>query len=353
MKALVLAAGLGTRLRPITHTFAKQLVPVANRPVLFYGLEAIASAGVREVGLVVGAGAREIRAAVGDGSAFGLRTAYLPQQAPLGLAHAVLIAREWLGDDDFVMYLGDNFIQDGIDQMVDDFRAGEADAQVLLAPVPDPTAFGVAEVGADGRVTALAEKPERPRSDLALVGAYVFTRAVHDAVRAVRPSARGELEITDALSWLVGTGRAVRATRLTGYWKDTGSAAGMLEVNRTVLDTSRARVEGEVDDSSELVGQVVVERGARVLNSRIVGPAVIGARSVISDSHIGPYASIAEGCHVRHSEIEDSIVLPGARLEGVRRVESSLIGREVMVTSARRRPVVHQLILGDHSQVHV
>ncbi|MFF5502529.1 glucose-1-phosphate thymidylyltransferase [Streptomyces roseolus] len=353
MKALVLAGGSGTRLRPITHTSAKQLLPVANKPVLFYGLEAIAAAGITEVGVVVGATADEIRAAVGDGSRFGLRVTYIPQAAPLGLAHAVLIARDWLGDDDFVMYLGDNFVVGGITGLVDEFREERPDARILLTSVPDPSAFGVAELGPDGRVVRLEEKPPHPRSDLALVGVYLFTPAVHEAVRAIAPSARGELEITDALQWLIDAGRDVRSTRITGYWKDTGNAADMLEANRSVLDTLVTRVEGSVDADSELIGPVVVEPGARVVRSRIIGPAVIGAGTTVTGCLVGPYTSIAPGCALRHSEIENSIVLGGARIDGVRRVEASLIGREAVVSPAPAAPAGHRLVIGDHSKVEI
>ncbi|MEU6589308.1 glucose-1-phosphate thymidylyltransferase [Streptomyces sp. NPDC046881] len=353
MKALVLSGGSGTRLRPITHTSAKQLVPVANKPVLFYGLEAIADAGITEVGLVVGDTADEIREAVGDGSRFGLEVTYIRQDAPLGLAHAVLVARDFLGDDDFVMYLGDNFIVGGITGLVDDFRAERPDAGILLTRVLDPRAFGVAELDAAGRVVSLVEKPEFPKSDLALVGVYLFTPAVHEAVRAVRPSARGELEITHALQWLIDQGRDVRSTTISGYWKDTGNVADMLEVNRSVLERIEPRTAGTVDASSEIIGRVRIEEGARVSGSRVVGPAVIGAGAVISGSYVGPFTSISEGCRIEDSEVEYSILLRDSTLTGVRRVEASLIGRDVEVTPAPRTPSAHRLVLGDHSKVQI
>ena len=353
MKALVLCGGAGTRLRPITHTSAKQLVPVANKPVLFYGLESIAAAGVTETGIVVGDTAQEIRRAVGDGSAFGLEVTYLPQDAPLGLAHAVLIARDFLGDDDFVMYLGDNFIVGGISGLVDDFRTERPDARILLTPVPEPTAFGVAELDDTGRVVSLEEKPQVPRSDLALVGVYLFTPAVHEAVRSIEPSRRGELEITDAIQWLLDQGRDVRATTISGYWKDTGNVTDMLEVNRTVLETLEPRIEGDVDASSEIIGRVRVDAGAKIFRSRVVGPAVIGAGTVIADSCIGPFSSIAEDCRIEGSEIEYSIVLRRATVAGVSRIEESLIGHGVEVTPAPSTPAVHRLVLGDHSKVQI
>lgn len=338
MKALVLSGGAGTRLRPITHTSAKQLVPVANKPVLFYGLEAIAEAGVTEVGIVVGDTADEIREAVGDGSQFGIKVTYIPQDAPLGLAHAVLIAQDFLGDDDFVMYLGDNFIVGGITGLVEEFRADRPDAQILLTRVPNPTSFGVAELDGNGLVVGLEEKPKKPKSDLALVGVYLFTAAIHEAVRSIEPSWRGELEITHAIQWLIDEKRDVRSTTISGYWKDTGNVTDMLEVNRSVLETVDPVNEGTVDEDSEIIGRVRIEAGARVSGSRIVGPAIIGAGTVVSDAYIGPFTSVSEDCRIEDSEIEYSIVLRGSSVTGVRRVEASLIGRDVEVTPAPVTP---------------
>ena len=261
MKALVLAGGAGTRLRPITHTSAKQLLPVANKPVLFYGLEAIRDAGICEVGIVVGDTAAAIEAAVGDGSAFGLRVTYVRQSAPLGLAHAVLVARDFLGDDDFVMYLGDNFIVGGITHLVGEFRAARPDAQIMLTEVDDPRQFGVAELGEAGQVVGLEEKPQQPKSDLALVGVYMFTPAIHAAVRRLAPSWRGELEITEAIQWLIETGHKVNSTVIGGYWKDTGNVADMLEVNRMVLESVEPVRCGDADEASELIGRVAIEDG--------------------------------------------------------------------------------------------
>ncbi|MET9063537.1 glucose-1-phosphate thymidylyltransferase [Streptosporangium sandarakinum] len=353
MKALLLAGGSGTRLRPITHTSAKQLVPVANKPVLFYGLEAIGAAGIREVGIVVGDTQAEIEAAVGDGSAFGLQVTYLRQEAPLGLAHAVLIARDYLGDDDFVMYLGDNFIVGGIDDIVARFARERPDAQIMLTRVGDPRQFGVAELDADGRVVGLEEKPDAPKSDLALVGVYLFTPAIHEAVTGLKPSWRGELEITDAIQWLIEEGRRVSSTVITGYWKDTGNVTDMLEVNRLVLESLEPRVNGRADATSELIGRVAVEEGAVVERSRIVGPAVIGAGTRVVDSYVGPFTSIAAGCLISGSEIEYSIVLPRSSIRGVSRIEASLIGHDVEVTPAPAIPRAHRLVLGDHSKVQI
>ena len=353
MKALVLSGGSGSRLRPITHTSAKQLVPVANKPVLFYGLQAIADAGITDVGIVVGETAPAIKAAVGDGGAFGLSVSYLYQSAPLGLAHAVWIARDYLADDDFVMYLGDNFIVGGIASLVDEFAVGRPDAQIMLTNVPDPSQFGIAELDADGEVIGLEEKPARPKTDLALVGVYIFTPAIHEAVAQLTPSARGELEITEAIQWLIDNGRKVRSTRITGYWKDTGNVEDMLEVNRMVLESVEPACHGVVDAATEIIGRVVIENGAEVSGSRIVGPVIIGAGTRVSGSYVGPFTSVAPGCVITDSEIEYSIVLRGASIRGVRRVEASLIGHNVELTPAPKVRKAHRLILGDHSKVQI
>jgi glucose-1-phosphate thymidylyltransferase len=353
MKALILSGGAGSRLRPITHTFAKQLVPVANKPVLFYGLEAIRDAGITEAGVIVGDTAPAIEQAVGDGSAFGLNVTYIQQDAPRGLAHAVLIAQDFLGEDDFVMYLGDNFVIGGIAGLVDEFRAGRPDAQIMLTTVPDPRQFGVAELDELGEVVGLEEKPPEPKSDLALVGVYIFTAAVHEAVHQLKPSGRGELEITEAIQWLIDNGRRVRSTKITGYWKDTGNVTDMLEVNRMVLESLEPEIGGAVDSATELIGRVRIEAGATVTESRIVGPVIIGSGTQISGSYIGPFTSVAQDCIIADSEIEYSIVLRGASIQGVRRIEASLIGHHVEVTPSSRVPRAHRLVLGDHSKVQI
>jgi glucose-1-phosphate thymidylyltransferase len=353
VKALVLAGGAGTRLRPITHTSAKQLLPVANKPVLFYGLEAIRGAGITDVGIVVGDTAADIQAAVGDGSAFGIRTTYIRQDAPLGLAHAVLVARDFLGDDDFVMYLGDNFIVGGINDLVDEFTRAKPDAQIMLTEVSDPRAFGVAELDEAGQVIGLEEKPKQPKSNLALVGVYMFTPAIHEAVDSLQPSWRGELEITEALQWLIENGKTVRSTTITGYWKDTGNVTDMLEVNRLVLESVEPRLDGTVDGDCEIIGRVAVEAGAHVSGSRIVGPALIGSGTKVTNSYIGPFTAVADECVVDDSEIEYSIVLRGASIRGVRRIEASIIGHHAEVTPAPRVPAAHRLVLGDHSKVQI
>ena len=353
MKALVLSGGAGTRLRPITHTSAKQLVPVANKPVLFYGLEAIRDAGVTDVGIIVGDTHAEIEAAVGDGSELGISVTYIRQRAPLGLAHCVLIAQDFLGDEDFVMYLGDNFIIGGITELVQEFREGTYDAQILLTQVENPSQFGVAELGPNGGVTTLVEKPKEPRSDLALVGVYMFRPVIHDAVRAIKPSQRGELEITDALQWLIDEGRDVRPHLVTGYWKDTGRLEDMLECNRKVLESVEPVVAGTVDADSSLIGRVVVEEGAVVERSVVRGPAIIGRDTVLRDTYVGPFTSIYFACLLEDTEIEHSIVLEQSTIRGVGRIEDSLIGKEVEVSPSTALPKAHRLMLGDHSRVSI
>ncbi len=353
MKALVLAGGTGSRLRPFTHTRAKQLLPLANRPVLHYALQAIAEAGIEDVGVVVGEHGDAVRRAVGDGSAFGLRLVHLHQHASLGLAHAVMLARDFLADDDFLLYLGDNYLEGGVAGFVRRAATGRDAARLLLTPVPDPTAFGVAEIDDAGLVRRLEEKPEHPRSDLAMVGVYAFTPAVHDAVRAIRPSGRGELEITHAVQWMIEQGLGVRAETTTRPWRDTGSVDDLLEANRHVLDRMTGSVDGKVDPDSVLVGRVRIAEGAVVTGSRIVGPVVVGPGAVISNSTVGPYTSVAEDCRIEDSAVGFSVLLRGACLEGACRVERSLIGSEAVVAAAPRPHGAHRLVIGDHSKVRL
>ena len=362
MKALILAGGAGTRLRPITHTSAKQLVPVANKPILFYGLEAMADAGIKQVGMIVGDTAAEVMRAVGDGSAWGLEVTYIPQAAPLGLAHCVLIARDFLGDDDFVMYLGDNLIRQGVKQFVDRFEAerrldatedadGPAVAQILLARVPDPQRFGVAELDAAGRVVRLVEKPEHPPSDLALVGVYLFDRTIHRAVGSIEPSARNELEITDAIQWLVDHGHRVRSELLDGWWIDTGKLTPLLEANRLILETVERRIDGTVDADSQVDGRVVIEAGAVIERSHVRGPAIIGSGTRIVNSFIGPFTAIDRDCEILNSEVEHSVILCRSRVADAGRLEDSLLGRDVEVVRSGRRPRATRLMVGDDCQI--
>jgi len=354
VKALILSGGKGTRLRPITHTSAKQLVPVANKPILFFGLEAMRAAGITDVGIVVGDTHREIRDAVGDGSRFGVRVTYIQQEQPLGLAHAVLVSQDWLRDSPFVMYLGDNLILDGITDLVHAFQRGDAAAQILLAHVPNPQSFGVAELDAGGRVVRLEEKPAAPKSDLALVGVYMFNPVVFEAVHAIRPSARGELEITDAIQYLIDHGKRVDSLVIRGWWKDTGKLEDMLEANRMVLSGSLRRIEGSVDAATSIEGQVVVEAGARIEGSVLRGPLVIGSGTVVRSSYIGPFTSIGPQCRIEDSEIEHSIVLEASHISGVgARIESSLLGRNVRITRTDVRPKALKFMVGDNSEIQL
>ena len=352
MKALILSGGEGTRLRPITHTSAKQLIPVANVPILFYGLRAIREAGIREVGIVVGSTAEEVMAACGDGSEHDVEITYIEQDAPRGLAHAVMVSRDFLGDDDFVMYLGDNVLVEGVTKFVEEFERHKPNAQIFLAKVREPERFGVAVLDGD-RVVKLVEKPKEPISDLALVGVYLFDRTIHEAIDSIEPSWRGELEITDSIQALIDSGRTVRPEMVTDWWKDTGKLEDLLEANRMMLSILEPRVDGEVDGESRLEGRVVVEQGAKVTRSVIRGPAIIGQESIIEDSLIGPNASIYYGCTVSGSEIEDSIIMERCRIDDVRGLAQSLLGKDVEVSRGKTPPAMYKLMLGDQSQVEV
>jgi glucose-1-phosphate thymidylyltransferase len=360
MKALILAGGAGTRLRPITHTRAKQLVPVANKPILFYGIEAMVTAGITELGVIVGDTRDEVMTALGDGSQFGAEITYIPQDAPLGLAHCVLIAREFLADDDFVMYLGDNLLEQDLAAFVAAFEdarecAGGASpaAQILLKQVPDPQRFGIATLDAGGHVVQLVEKPEVPPSDLALVGVYLFTPRIHDAVAAIEPSARGELEITDAIQWLIDSGEQVRCELLTGWWIDTGKLTPLLEANRLLLEQIETRIDGSVDADSTIDGRVVVAEGAEIVNSTIRGPVAIGGGTRIVDSFVGPFSAIGARCVVEHSEIEHSVLMDDSSVIEIARLEDSLIGSDAVVSRSRQKPRALRLMVGDHCRIDV
>ena len=362
LKGLILSGGKGTRLRPITHTSAKQLVPVANKPVLFYGIEAMADAGIEEIGIIIAPEpGPEIEEAAGDGSRFGVRITYIVQDEPLGLAHAVLTAEPFLGESPFVMYLGDNLLQGGIADLVASFREHAPDALILLTPVPDPENYGVAELaattpgedGALGRVARLVEKPTEPATDLALVGVYMFTAAIHDASRAIEPSPRGELEITDAIQHLVDTGMRVEPHVVRGWWKDTGRLEDMLEANRLILDNVLERVEGELIDS-QCDGRVVIEPGARLERTTVRGPAIVGAGARLTDCYIGPYTAIGEDCVICGAEVEHSILLAGCRVSDLDgRMESSLLGRNVTVRRNDRQPRAYRFMVGDNSDISI
>ena len=380
MKGLILSGGAGKRLRPITHTSAKQLVPVANKPILFYGIEEMASAGITDIGIVIApTTGEEIKQAVGDGSNFGVRITWISQQEPLGLAHCVLVARDFLADDDFVMYLGDNMLEAGLSAFVDRFASARSKsgsshdsrrptAQILLAHVSDPGSFGVAEIGADGQVIQLVEKPEYPPSDLALVGVYLFDQTIHEAVTKIEPSARGELEITDAIDWIISQGYRVDHEVLTGWWIDTGKKDPLLECNRLVLDTFSRSIDGDVDEVSTIEGQIVLEAGAKVINSTVRGPAIIGSGTTVENSEIGPYVSIAVDCRISGSEIDNSVVLRRSTVTDIARLTDSLVGRDTVLsrsissneTDAKERfgrddtgPTAVRVMVGDHCRVEI
>ncbi|MGH2951697.1 MAG: glucose-1-phosphate thymidylyltransferase [Solirubrobacterales bacterium] len=353
LKGLILSGGAGTRLRPITHTSAKQLVPVANKPVLFYGIEALVEARITEIGIVVAPETGdEIRAAVGDGAAFGARITYIPQENPLGLAHAVLTAEQYLGDSPFVMYLGDNLLRDGITDLVGAFREHEPDALILLTKVPDPWHYGVAELDG-GSVVRLVEKPKDPPSQMALVGVYMFTPSIFAAARSIEPSWRDELEITDALQSLIDSGSRVESHTVGGWWKDTGQLADMLEANRLVLEDIDRRVDGELVET-RVEGRVAIDAGARLERSLVRGPAIIGAGTRIADSYVGPYTSIDRDCEVVGSEVEHSILLEGASISDLgTRMEASLLGRNVKLARGEQMPKTMRMIVGDNSEIQI
>lgn len=354
LKGLILSGGKGTRLRPITYTSAKQLVPVANTPVLFFGIRSMVEAGITEIGIIIAPETGgEIREAVGDGSQFGAKVTFIEQDSPAGLAHAVLTAESFLGDSPFVMYLGDNLLQGGIKGLVNRFNSDAPDALILLTEVDDPQSFGIVELDDAGQVARLVEKPKEPRSNLALVGVYLFTASIHDAARAIEPSPRGELEITDAIQHLVNTDQKVLSEVVQGWWKDTGKLADMLEANRLVLDTLVGRNDGELIDS-EVEGRVVIEEGAVLERAVVRGPAVIGKGARVVDAYIGPYTAIGAGCVVDHAELEHSILLDGSSVSHMDdRVEGSLIGRDAKVERGPKMPKAIRLLIGDSSHVRL
>ncbi len=353
MKGLILSGGKGTRLYPLTYTSAKQLVPIANKPVLFRVIETIRDAGITDIGIVVGDTAAEIKNAVGQGRRWGVQVTFIQQEAPLGLAHAVKISRDFLGDDRFVMFLGDNVIQGGIASLIRQFAASDWNCQIVLTPVAEPQHYGVAEL-VDGRIVRLIEKPKDPPSNLALVGIYMFDHHVFEAVNAITPSWRGELEITDAIQYLVSKGYEVYPYIHRGWWIDTGKPIDMLEANNRILDELDHRIEGYVDRDSQINGKVTVEKGAEVINSVIRGPAIIGEHTRIVNSYVGPFTSIYHHVLVENSEIEHSIVLENTKIIDIpHRIEDSLIGRNVEIVRSPIKPKAYKMTLGDNSKVGI
>jgi glucose-1-phosphate thymidylyltransferase len=354
MKGLILSGGTGSRLYPLTYTNAKQLIPVANKPVLFRVIEAIRDAGITEIGIVVGNTADQIKQAVGRGGRWDVNITYIHQDKPLGLAHAVKTSADFLGNDRFVMFLGDNVIQGGISGLISEFAQSEWNSQIVLTRVKEPQHYGVAELGDDGRILRLIEKPKTPPSDLALVGIYMFDHTVMQAVDAIKPSWRGELEITDAIQWLVSNGYSVHPYVHRGWWIDTGKPIDMLEANDHVLEELDYKIEGYIDRDSTVGRRVTIERGAEIINSVVRGPAIIGENCRIINSYIGPYTSVHHDVVVENSEIEHSMVLENSRIENIEaRIQDSLIGRNVQITRSPIKPKAHKLTLGDHSRVGI
>jgi len=351
MKALILSGGKGTRLRPITHTFAKQLIPIANKPILFYGIEDVVNSGIKDIGIVVGETKEEIINACGDGSHWKTKITYIEQEEPLGLAHAVKISRNYLKDDSFVMYLGDNLIKEGITSLVKKFQETKPNAQILLSSVPHPEQFGVAELK-DGRVIRLIEKPKQPPSNLALVGVYMFDKNIFEAVENIKPSWRNELEITDAIQYLIDKGLNVQPHIITGWWKDTGKLEDILEANRIVLDALEPFQAGKVLDS-KIEGKVIIQKDAEVIKSVIRGPAIIGERTKVRNSYIGPFTSIYYDVLIESCEIEHSIILENSKIINIHRIGDSLIGQNVEIVKGEKKPSAYRIMVGDSSRIEV
>ena len=354
MKALILSGGKGTRLRPLTYSGAKQLVPVANRPILFYCIDNIVNAGIRDIGIVISPETgEEIKEAVGNGDAWGAKVTYILQDKPAGLAHAVKISRSYLKNTSFVMYLGDNLIGTEISKFVVNFDKKKSDALILLKEVENPKQFGVADVAKSGAILRLIEKPENPPSNLALVGVYIFSPSIHKAIDRIKPSSRGELEITDAIQELISTGHEVRSFTLEDWWLDTGKKDDLLTANAIVLDEwGQKKIEGTIDKASKLLGRVSVGRNSYIKASTVRGPVVIGDNTVIENSFIGPHTSIGDNARIINSSIEHSVILSGSEIVDVERMEESLIGRRVRVFKNHRHKAL-RLMIGDDSTVEV
>ncbi len=353
MKALIASGGRGTRLRPITHTRNKHLIPIANKPILHYALEAAAQAGIRDIAIVVNADSTEVQQAIGDGSRWGVRITYIPQESPGGLAQVVALAESYMGNDRFIFYLGDNMVVGGIKRFVEEFEKSDLNCFLTLAHVKDPERFGVPELRG-GRIVGIEEKPKQPKSQYAVAGIYLYDHHIFEAVKAIKPSARGELEISDAHQYLIAKGFKIGYSEITGWWKDTGKPTDLLEANRLVLDSITPVLDGEIDARSTIAGKVVVEKGAKIINSIVRGPAIIGERSVIEDSYIGPFSSIGNNTVIRGSEVEYSIILRDCKIMNVSiRLEGSILGNDVEIVEALGRPHVHRFMIGDQSRVEL
>ncbi len=353
MKALIASGGRGTRLRPITHTRNKHLIPIANKPILHYSIEAVASAGVKEIAIVVNADSDEVPSAIGNGSRWGVHITYLRQLTPGGLAQVVGLAEEFVGKDRFIFYLGDNMVVGGVKRFIDEFDRSGCDCLLTLSRVKDPERFGVPELR-DGRIVSIEEKPKNPKSSYAVAGIYLYNHHIFEAVKAIKPSARGELEISDAHQYLIDKGYAIGYSEITGWWKDTGKPTDLLEANRLILDNITPDIRGEVDDRSTVAGKVIVETGAKIINSVVRGPAIIGEECVIEDAYVGPFSSIGNRTEIKRSEVEYSIILRDCKIHNLGiRLEGSILGNDVEVVRATGKPLVHRFMIGDQSRVEV
>ena len=352
MKGLILAGGLGTRLRPLTFSQQKQLIPVANKPILFYVIEDLIDAGIDEIGIVVGPNREQVVETV-TSAQWQADIQFIEQPEPKGLAHAIQVAEDFVADSPFLMYLGDNMLKEGVVEHVEDFLQDDAAASILLTSVSDPQEFGIAELNDKNEIVQLVEKPEHPPSSFAVIGIYMFRPAILQAVKEITPSWRNQLEIVDAIQWLIDHGYRVRSSFVQGWWKDTGKPEDIIHANRLVLDEISSKNRGDVTDS-RVHGRVAIGSGSRVEdNSRIKGPVVIGDNCRISNSYVGPYTSIGDGCEIMDTEIEDSVVMQGASIAGVDRIVESLIGRDVKIMRDHALPKGNKLVLGDSSEVRI
>lgn len=353
MKALIASGGRGTRLRPLTHTQNKHLISIANKPILHYAIEAAVDAGIKQIGIIHNADSREVPEAIGNGKRWGVKITYIPQKTPAGLAHVVKIAEKFIGKDNFIFYLGDNMVVGGVRRFIDEFEKSDCNCWLTLAKVKDPERFGVPVIK-NGRITKVEEKPAKPKSQFAVAGIYIYDRHIFEAVKKIKPSKRGELEISDAHTYLIDKGYKVGYSEITGWWKDTGKPADLLEANRLVLDNIEPKIKGDVDNGSSVLGKVILEEGTKVVNSVIRGPAIIGKNTLIENSYIGPFTSIGESTIIRNAEVEYSIVLRDCKIMNVRiRIEGSILGNDVEVVEANGKPHVHRFMIGDQSRVEV